>query len=89
VLSHTRLTGTVVTQPLHLFAPAPWTVEPLGERTPDLVVLPASVQPSASTSQEWMQIWRNDEIAVYGPASPRIRATNESWTTRTASKGIG
>ena len=89
VLSHTRLTGDIDTQPLHLYAPAPWTVEPLGERTPDLVVLPASVQPSAAPGQGWIQVWRNDEIAVYGPASPRSRATNESWTTLTASNGIG
>ena len=89
VLSHTRLTGAVDTQPLHLQAPTPWTVEPLGERAPDLVVLPASVEPPAGPTVEWTQIWRNDDIAVYAPASSRSRATNESGTTRTASKGIG
>ena len=89
VLSHTRLTGAVDTQSLHLHAPAPWAVEPLGERAPDLVVLPASVEPSIAPTAKWVQIWRNDEIAVYGPASSRSRATNESSTTRTASKGIG
>ena len=89
VLSHTRLAGTVDTQPLHLYAPTPWTVEPLGEQSPDLVVLPASVQPSAAPGQEWIQIWRNDEIAVYAPAASRSRATNESSTTLTASNGIG
>ncbi|MCY3783629.1 MAG: hypothetical protein OXG79_07565 [Chloroflexi bacterium] len=69
VLSHTRLTGAVDTQPLHLQAPTPWTVEPLGEQAPDLVVLPASVEPSLATTQTWIQLWRNDEIAVYAPAS--------------------
>lgn len=88
-LSHTRLTGAVDTQPLHLHAPAPWTVEPLGERSPDLVVLPASVEPSMTPTRKWSRIWRNDDIAVYAPASSRSRATNESWTTLTASRGIG
>ncbi len=89
VLSHTRLTGAVDTQPVHLQAPTPWTVEPPGDQAPDLVVLPASVEPSPASTQTWIQIWRNDEIAAYARASSRSRATNESWTTRTASTGIG
>lgn len=86
VLPHTRLTGAVDTRLLHLQAPTPWTVEPPGEPAPDLVVLPASAEPPTA---EWLPIWRNDDIAVYAPASSRSRATNESWTTRTASTGIG
>ena len=89
VLSHTRLTGDIDTQPLHLYAPAPWTMEPPGERAPDLVALPASVEPSMAPTRKWSQIWRNDDIAVYAPAASRSRATNESLTTLTASRGIG
>ncbi|MCY3913762.1 MAG: hypothetical protein OXG43_11040 [Chloroflexi bacterium] len=89
VLSHTHLTGAVDTQLLHLQAPTPWTVEPPGEQAPNLAVLPASVEPPRAPNAEWTRIWRNDDIAVYAPASWRSRATNESWTTRTASTGIG
>ncbi|MCY4112934.1 MAG: hypothetical protein OXG33_03200 [Chloroflexi bacterium] len=89
VLSHTRLVGAVDTQHLHLLASASWTLEPPGGRTPDLVVLPASVEPPTAPNVEWTRIWRNDDIAVYAPASSRSRATNESWTTLTASRGIG
>ena len=89
VLSHTRLAGAVDTQLVHLQAPAPWTMGPPGKQAPDLVVLPASVKPSLAPTQKWTQIWRNDDIAAYAPASSRSRATNESWTARTASNGIG
>ena len=67
VLSHARLTGAIDTQPLHLTTPTPWTVEPLGERVPDLVVLPASVEPSMFPSVEWQLVWTDaaDGIAVY------------------------
>ena len=89
VLSHTHLTGALETQHLHLLAPAPWAVGPPGKQAPDLVVLPASIEPSMAPTQKWTQIWRNDDIAAYAPASSRSRATNESWTARTASNGIG
>ena len=67
VLSHARLTGAIDTQPLHLMTPTPWTVEPLGERVPDLVVLPASVEPSMFPAVEWQLVWTDaaDGIAVY------------------------
>ena len=65
VLSHTRLSGAVDTQLLHLQRPVPWTVEPLGDRIPDLVVLPASMSPAMFPGGEWQQIWRNQDIAVY------------------------
>ncbi len=91
VLSHTRLTGQIDTQHLHLQAPAPWTVEPLGERAPELVVLPASMRPAMFPTVAWRLVWMDaaDGIAVYAQASSRSRATNESRTTLTASKGIG
>ncbi|MDE2990049.1 MAG: hypothetical protein OXU21_03140 [Chloroflexota bacterium] len=69
VLSHVRLVGVIDTEPLHLRSSAPWTVEPLGERVPDLVVLPASIEPWT-----WMfppgarrPVWQNERIAVYAP----------------------
>ena len=70
VLSHARLTGAIDTQPLHLTTPTPWTVEPLGERVPDLVVLPASVEPSMFPSVEWQLVWTDAAggIAVFGDA---------------------
>ena len=42
VLSHTQLAGDDRTPFLHFLTPTPWTVEPLGDRVPDLVVLPAA-----------------------------------------------
>ena len=70
VLSHTRLAGAIDTQPLHLMTPTPWTVEPLGDRVPDLVVLPASVEPSMFPSVEWQLVWTDaaGSIAVFGDA---------------------
>ncbi len=69
VLSHTQLAGADNTPFLHFLTPAPWTVEPLGERTPDLVVLPMAVEPWT-----WMfpsaarrPIWRSGGLAVYAP----------------------
>ena len=90
-LSHTRLTGEIDTQHLHLQASIPWTVEPLGERTPDLVVLPASLEPSMFPTVAWRLVWMDaaDRIAVYAPAWSRSRATNESPMALTARMGIG
>ncbi len=69
VLSHTRLVGAIDTEPLHLRSPVPWTVEPVGEEVPDLVVLPASIEPWT-----WMfppggrqPIWQNEQVALYAP----------------------
>ncbi|MCY3913764.1 MAG: hypothetical protein OXG43_11050 [Chloroflexi bacterium] len=68
-LLHTRLVGAIHALPLHVRTSEPWTVEPLGEDFPDLVVLPASVEPWM-----WMfppggrqPIWQNEEVAVYAP----------------------
>ena len=91
VLAHAQLTGAIDMQPLHLTTPTPWTVEPLGERVPDLVVLPVPVEPSMFPSVEWQLVWTDaaDGIAVYAPASSRSRATNESCLTVTACRVIG
>ena len=69
VLSHARLLGTVDEQRLHLRTPAPWTVDPLGEQAPDLVVLPASIGrwtrmfPAARRQP----VWQNGRVAIYAP----------------------
>ena len=69
VLPHARLVGAISALPLHVRTSEPWTVEPLGEHVPDLIVLPASVEPWT-----WMfppgsrqPIWQNAEVAVYAP----------------------
>ena len=68
-LPHARLMGAISALPLHVRTPEPWTVEPLGEQVPDLVVLPASVEPWtwAFPPVARQPIWQNDEIAVYAP----------------------
>ena len=81
VLPHAQLVGAINTLRLHARTPTPWTVEPPGEDVPDLIMLPASVEP-------WMwafppgarqPIWRNEAVAVYAPdgtvapiTSPRV-----------------
>ena len=69
VLSHARLLGYVDEQHLHLRSTAPWTVEPMDEQAPDLVVLPASIEPWTRMfpSGGRQPIWRNDVVAVYAP----------------------
>ena len=69
VLPHARLVGAISALPLHVRTSEPWTVEPPGEDLPDLIILPASVEPWT-----WMfpsggrqPIWQNDEVAVYAP----------------------
>ena len=69
VLAHTQLAGADATPFLHFLTPTPWTVAPLGERVPDLVVLPAAVAPWT-----WMfppagrhPVWRNNDMAAYAP----------------------
>lgn len=69
VLSHAQLAGEDHTSFLHFLTPTPWTVEPLDDRVPDLVVLPAAVEPWT-----WMfppdgrrPVWRNDDMAAYAP----------------------
>ena len=69
VLPRARLAGAISAQKLHLRSLEPWTVEPLGEQAPDLVVLPASVElwTWAFPISARQPIWRNGEIAVYAP----------------------
>ena len=68
-LSHVRLVGAISKLSLHRRTPEPWTVEPLGEDVPDLVVLPASVEPWTWTfpPSARQPIWRNEAVAVYAP----------------------
>lgn len=69
-LSHARLLGEARTELLFARSSVPWEVMPLGEQTPDLVVLPTSIEPWT-----WMflpadgrrPIWRNDELVIYAP----------------------
>ena len=69
VLSQAHLSGSVDEQRLHLRSPAPWTVEPLGEQVPDLVVLPASIEPWTRMfpAAGRRPIWQNGQVAVYAP----------------------
>lgn len=67
-LSHARLTGHLDTQHLHLQAPVPWTVKPQGERSPDLIVLPLSVEPPPTPNVKWIRLWRNGDVAAYADA---------------------
>ena len=69
-LSHTRLTGRVDPVPMNLVTPAPWTVEPLGERVPDLLVLPIKVEPWTGMfpSVGRQPIWRDHSVAIYAPS---------------------
>jgi len=69
VLAHTHLVGTIDTEPIHLRSREPWTVEPLGNQVPELVVLPASIEPWT-----WMfppgarqPVWQNSEVSIYAP----------------------
>ena len=70
VLSHARLSGEIDTLGLHLVRPAPWTIESLDGRLPDLVVLPTAVEQWTwlLPSRGQRPIWWNEEAAVYAPA---------------------
>ena len=69
-LSHTRLSGQIDAHDLHLATPATWTVEPLGERVPDLLVLPTAVEPWTGMFPPVgrQPIWRNRSVAIYAPS---------------------
>ena len=68
VLTHAQLVGASW---LHMqsLTPLPWSVEPLGAEAPDLIVLPASVEPWtwAFPPGARQPIWQNSEIAIYSP----------------------
>ncbi|MCY4112930.1 MAG: hypothetical protein OXG33_03180 [Chloroflexi bacterium] len=66
VLPHAQLLGTVHGW-LHRRMPAPWSAEPLGDRAPDLIVLPATVEPWMLPPAGRRPVWHNHEIAVYAP----------------------
>ena len=66
VLPHAQLLG-VIHRGIGLWMPTPWTASPLGERMPDLVVLPASIEPWQFASSDRVPVWHNREIAVYAP----------------------
>ena len=65
-LPNARLMGAINLAGLHLHTPQ-WPVEPLGANVPDLVVLPARVDPWMLPAG-WRPIWRNEDAVVY--ASP-------------------
>ena len=66
VLPHAQLLGSVHGW-LHLRMPPPWSAEPLGDQTPDLIVLPASLDPWMLPPPAQQPVWHNLEIAVYSP----------------------
>ena len=69
VLAHTHLVGAIDTEPIHLRSREPWTVEPLGNQEPDLIVLPASIEPWtwAFPPDGRQPVWQNSEVAIYAP----------------------
>ncbi len=64
VLSHTQLLGRARPTPTWHSRPH-FPTEPLGERTPDLIVTSARLAPSAFPLDRRQPIWWNDEIAIY------------------------
>jgi hypothetical protein len=64
VLSHTRLLGRARPTPTWHSRPH-FPTEPLGDRTPDLIVTSARLAPSAFPLDRRQPIWWNDEVAIY------------------------
>ena len=70
VLPHARLLGEVdLPGGIHLRRDIP--TEPLGEQTPDFVVMPARLAPSALDRSVRELVWKSDELVVYA-ISPAI-----------------
>ncbi len=69
VLPHAQLVGAINTLRLHVRTPVPWTVDPPGADVPNLIVLPAAVEPWtwAFPPGARQPIWHSAEIAVYAP----------------------
>ncbi len=69
VLPNARLVGAIHPTELHLRTPAPWVVEPLGARVPELVALPLLHGAWQFPPADWREVWRNPPggIAVYAP----------------------
>ncbi len=62
-LAHARLLGEVDPSGIHLLTDIP--TEPLGEETPDLLVMSARLAPSALAPEARDPIWWNAEMAIY------------------------
>ena len=73
-LSHTRLVGELDSRLLHLIGPAPWTIAPLVDESPDVVVLPIDATPWMFPPAARSPIWWGDGIAVYAPTHAVERA---------------
>ncbi|MCY4114245.1 MAG: hypothetical protein OXG33_09960 [Chloroflexi bacterium] len=77
-LSHARLVGQVDTHELHLLTPTNWSIDPLTDETPDIVVLPSNGEtwmfPPSARTPIW---WTDHNVAVYAPtgAVPQILDT--------------
>ena len=65
-LPDARLFGNLSLARLHLRTPL-WKVEPLGASAPDIVVLPAEIDPWMLPPGGRRPIWRNEDAAVYAP----------------------
>ena len=89
VLSHTHLRGAVRVFAEHL-RPG-FHTEPLGDRTPDLVVTSARLAPSAFPPGQRTPIWSNDDFAVYAPGgavAPIMPAARPLLSVRVSSVSI-
>ena len=89
VLSHARLLGEVRVFAEHL-RPG-FDTEPLGDRTPDLVITSARLAPSAFPPGQRTPIWSNDDFAVYAPAGalpPIMPAAEPLLSVRVSSVSI-
>ena len=89
VLSHTHLLGAVRVFAEHL-RPG-FHTEPLGDRTPDLVVTSARLAPAAFPPGQRTPIWSNDDFAVYAPSgavAPIMPAARPLLSVRVSSVSI-
>ena len=66
-LSHARLVGELDPRLLHPIGPARWTIDPLADETPEVVVLPIDATPWMFPPSARSPIWRGDDLAVYAP----------------------
>ncbi|MCY4113935.1 MAG: hypothetical protein OXG33_08360 [Chloroflexi bacterium] len=89
VLSHAQLLGEVRVFGEHL-RPG-FDTQPLGGRTPDLVVTSARLAPSAFPPGRRTPIWSNDDFAVYAPGGtvpPIMPAAETLLSVRMSSVSI-
>ena len=73
-LSHARLVGELDPRLLHLIGSARWSIDPLADETPEVVVLPIDATPWIFEPSARSPIWWRDDVAVYAPdgATPRV-----------------